>query len=434
MAVTTIEGIDLIMYGAVLPTLLETKQWGLTASSAGLIGALSLFGMCFGAPFAGYFADLIGRRPVVLTAIASFTVATLLCGFAPSLGLFGLFRFLAGVGFGAALPTVIALTMEYVRVERRQQYSGIIHTGVPLGGIIASSLALFVVPAWGWQHMFIIGGALGIVGFVIAFLVIPESMAFLAGKGRHEEARAIAARYNIDVRAESAISLTKDDEVSSNRSHAIKLLMSSRYRVGAILFPLICFCGLLASYGMNTWFPQMLRESGYNLGSALVFFIAFNVGTIAGMIIMGGLADRIGSRLVISTGFLVGAVTAVAVTFQPPQAVVLALVIVVGFCAAAQSSVSGFIGVYFPAEARGTALGLSLGLGRLGGVAGPIIVGYVLGSSLGVSWAFYALAAFGVLAALMVTVVPRSKGVTASSASPHVESGTTSRLEAPAMD
>ncbi|MFD9664113.1 MFS transporter [Rhodococcus sp. NPDC059968] len=409
LAITILDGVDLIMFGAVLPTLLETEQWGITTATAGLIGSLSLFGMMAGAMLAGYITDRIGRRPVVLACIVSFSLFTGLCAMAPNLEAFGLFRLLAGLGFGGALPTLIALTQEYVKVDRRQFYNGVIQTGFPIGGVVVSIAAIFMIPAFGWKSMFAAGGLLGIVLLVIAYRHLPESIAFLTSKGRHAEARALAQRYSIDAGAESGMALDQTRSTDSETKSGLKLLFAPGYRIATIMFPLITFFGLLVSYGMNTWIPQMLRASGYDLGSALTFLLAFNLGSGFGMVVITGLADRLGSRRVISVSFVGGALAVSALTLQPAQALVFGLVLLIGFCASSTTGVYGFVGVFYPAAARGTALGLAVGLGRLGGVCGPILTGLIMSSALGANWAYYAFAFAGVAAAVLVALVPRKK-------------------------
>ena len=408
LAITILDGVDLIMFGAVLPTLLESEQWGITTASAGLIGSLSLFGMMAGAMLAGYITDRIGRRPVVLACIASFSLFTGLCAIAPNLESFGLFRLIAGLGFGGALPTLIALTQEYVKVDRRQFYNGVIQTGFPIGGVLVSIAAIFLIPAFGWKVMFAAGGILGVVLFVIAFRHLPESIAFFTSKGRHEEARALAERYAIDAGAESAMALDQSRRVDTEAKSGLKVLFAPGNRIATIMFPLITFFGLLVSYGMNTWIPQMLRSSGYDLGSALAFLLAFNLGSGIGMVVITGLADRLGSRPVISVSFIGGAVAVAALTLQPAQALVFGLVLLIGFCASSTTAVYGFVGVFYPAVARGTALGLAVGLGRLGGIVGPILTGLIMGSALGANWAYYAFAIAGAAAAVLVALVPRT--------------------------
>ncbi|WP_081240282.1 MFS transporter [Streptomyces viridosporus] len=405
LAITLIDGLDSGMYGAVLPTLLQSEQWGITLASAGVIGSLSLIGMMLGALLSGYVADIIGRRPTVLACVASFSVFTLLCSIAPNLEVFGLLRLLAGFGFGGALPTVIALTMEYVPLDKRQFYNGVVQTGFPIGGCLVAFLAIFLLPSSGWASLFVLGGVIGLVLFAVVYRRIPESLAFLSSRGRHDEARRLAERYGVEVPAEPAAGPAT---VKPSWTASLKLLFAPGFRVATLLFPVISFCGLLLGYGMNTWIPQLLRASGYDLGSALTFLVAFYLGSTIGMLVLAGLADRWGPRPVISAGFVCGALAVAFLTLHPPQAVVFAMVLVVGFCSSSQTAVAGFVGIYYPAAARGTALGAAVGLGRLGAVFGPILVGLIMGSSLGTSWVFYFFAFAAVAAALLVILVPRT--------------------------
>lgn len=407
LAVTVLDGVDLLMFGAVLPVLLGEQVWGITTVEAGFVGSLSLFGMMIGAMLAGYLTDIVGRRPIVLACVASFSVFTGLCAVAPSLEIFGLLRFLAGLGFGGALPTVIALTMEYVRIDRRQFYNGVVQTGFPIGGALVSVVAIVVIPLFGWQSLFGAAGLIGLVLFAVAYRNLPESLAFLVARGRHDEAAELARRFDIGTGAESGLAVAGGDAPAARRS-ALQLLAAPGFRVASLLFPLISFFGLLVAYGMNTWIPQILRSTGYDLGSALSFMLAFNLGSAAGMVVLTGLADRFGSRRVIASGFLVGAAAVASLTLAPVQAVVFAIVLVIGFCSSSQSAVYGFAGVYYPPAARGTALGLCAGLGRLGGVVGPILVGIVIATPAGVGGVFWAFTVVGLAAALLVTVVPRS--------------------------
>ncbi|MFV9431604.1 MFS transporter [Rhodococcus aetherivorans] len=405
LVIATLEGLDMIMFSAVLPTLLEEGEWGITAATAGLIGSLSLLGMLVGAIVAGYVTDTVGRRPVILACVVLFSLFTTLGGLASSATLFGVFRFLAGVGFGGALPTVIALTMEYVRKDRRQFYNGVVQTGFTLGGCLIALAAMVVIPSYGWRPLFLIGGGLGLVVLAIAAKTLPESIAFLARTGRVEEVSRIQMRYGVEV--EENPPAKNSGGGSGDRSQALRLMFGPQYRVASLLFPLICFCGLLVAYAMGTWIPQILRASGYDLGSALTFLIGFNLGNAMGMVVISGLADRFGSRPVISLGFVAGAAAVVLLTLEPAQAIVFVLVLLIGFFSSSQTAVSGFVGVYYPDRARGTALGLSLGLGRLGGICGPILTGLIVGSSLGVEWAYYIFAVVGVLTAGLVLLVPR---------------------------
>ena len=100
--IVVFDGYDLIVYGTTLPSLLKEKGWDLTPTSAGFIGSLAFAGMLIGALGAGLLSDKLGRRRTILWATLWFSLFTALCTFAPNPEVFGLFRFLAGLGLGVA--------------------------------------------------------------------------------------------------------------------------------------------------------------------------------------------------------------------------------------------------------------------------------------------------------------------------------------------
>src|SRR5215218_5903225 len=83
------DGYDLIVYGAVVPTLLQEEEWNLTAEQAGTIGSYALVGMLIGALIAGTVTDIVGRRKIMFVCIAWFSLARGLCAIAPNPGVFG---------------------------------------------------------------------------------------------------------------------------------------------------------------------------------------------------------------------------------------------------------------------------------------------------------------------------------------------------------
>ena len=106
------DGYDVVIYGAVIPSLLHEHGWHLTPAGAGLIGSLALTGMLIGATTVGTLTDILGRRRMLIGCLTWFSVMTGLCAIATSPEVFGVFRFLAGLGLGGVLPTASALSGE----------------------------------------------------------------------------------------------------------------------------------------------------------------------------------------------------------------------------------------------------------------------------------------------------------------------------------
>jgi len=133
----------------IVPKLLAYKAWGLTPVETGAIGSYALAGMFIGAILIGYLTDVVGRRKVMMVSIAAFSVLMLLTAWAPTPELFGLFRFLAGLGLGGVIPTAIALTVEFSKSSRRNFNNALMFSGYAVGGILAALVALAFLSALG---------------------------------------------------------------------------------------------------------------------------------------------------------------------------------------------------------------------------------------------------------------------------------------------
>src|SRR5918998_4794237 len=129
-----LDGFDLVVLGAVTPALLEYQEWGLTAPQIGVITSYGLFGMLIGALGIGTLADVIGRRSCILISVVSFSVFTALLAIAPSPGIFGLFRFLAGLGLGGLIPTAATIVSEFARMRRGNSSITFLVSGYHVGG------------------------------------------------------------------------------------------------------------------------------------------------------------------------------------------------------------------------------------------------------------------------------------------------------------
>jgi AAHS family benzoate transporter-like MFS transporter len=393
------DGYDLIVYGSVVPSLLAEPGWGLGPADVGAIGSYALMGMLVGALGAGAVTDVVGRRRIVLIGITWFSVAMALCALAPTPGLLGLFRFVAGLGLGGVLPSAIALTVEYAPARRRQLYNALMFAGYSVGGVLAAVLALALVAESGWRTMFWIGVAPLVLVLPLAVAFLPESAGYLLARGRRAEAEKLATRYGIALDAPPAAERTGP-----------RVLFTPSYRTATLLFGAASFCGLMLVYGLNTWLPQIMREAGYPLGSALQFLLVLNLGAIAGAVGASALADRFGPKPVAAAAFLAATACLLLLTQRLDTALLMGAVAVAGLgSVGTQILVNGYVAVHYPATARASALGWALGVGRAGAIVGPLFGGWVLASGLGFAWNFYGFAVPALAGALIIALVPRSR-------------------------
>ena len=406
-----LDGFDLVVLGAVTPALLGYEAWGLTPPQVGTITSFGLVGMMIGALGIGTLADVIGRRTAIMISVANFSVFTTLLGFAPSPEVFGLFRFLAGLGLGGLIPTAATLVSEYARMRRGSSSITFMMTGYHVGGVLTAVLAILILPALGWRAMFVIGGLPALVLIPLMLKYLPESPSFLVARGRRDEAEALAARHGIplapdEVRAEERAS-------EGGGLGAIKTLFSGGYLLGTLAFSVASFMGLLLVYGLNQWLPTIMRDAGYALGAALAFLLVLNLGAVIGLLFAGPVADRYGSKSVNVAWFTLAAVSLFLLSVQMPLVLTYLAVLVTGvWVFSAQVLLYAYVSKHYPTSGRGTALGWAAGIGRVGAICGPLLGGLLVGAGLAVPWGFYAFALVGLLGAIFIGLVPRSPAET----------------------
>ncbi|MGO1165079.1 MAG: MFS transporter [Janibacter sp.] len=394
----TFDGYDLVVYGTTIPALMD--EWGLSPAEAGTIASYALMGMLVGALLVGSIADQVGRRKALIGSVVLFSLCMIVCAIAPNPAVFGLARFVGGLGLGGCMPTAAAVIVEYAPKEKRSLTYVISQSGFAVGGILAAGLAIPLLPALGWRAMYLIGAAPLVIVVLPALKYLPESLEYLVAKGRTAAAASLAGRLGVAVPPSPA--------TGTDRRTGPQRLFQTGYQLPTLLFWAATFCALLLVYGLNTWLPQLMREAGYPLGSALSFLLVFNLGSIIGSLIAGPIADRIGSKPVIAVSFGLAAVCAVWLSFSPSVIPLYILLAIGGHGAiGTQNLINPFVTGYYPAAVRSTGIGWSLGIGRFGAILGPLVGGWILSSSLGLDWNFYFFGLIALIGALLVSLVPQ---------------------------
>lgn len=400
------DGYDLVVYGSTVPTLIAYEGWDLDTGSAGLIGSLALVGMLLGTLSVGLITDRFGRRRIMIGSIAWFSVCMLATAFAPNEVVFGVLRFLTGIGLGGVVPTCIALTVEFAPKGRRQIANAVMFSGYSVGGVSAALLAIALLPETDFRVLYALGALPLITLLPIVVRYLPESVSYLAATGREAEARDVAAQHGLvydDVVAPvpAAAALDTAPPVSSMRE-----LFTPRWRRSTLLFAAANFCGLLLVYGLNTWLPQIMRSAGFALGSSLAFLLVLNLGAIVGAISASFVADRVGVQKVVTASFLIACVAIFLISLNLPAGLLFLLVAVAGLgSVGTQILVGGFCATHYPQKLNATALAWSLGVGRIGAICGPLLGGLIAGWAFGYQVNFYAFAAVAVLGAAVVASV-----------------------------
>ncbi|MFD5091485.1 MFS transporter [Amycolatopsis thailandensis] len=373
-----LDGFDLVVLGTVLPALLRDHVWGLTPGTASVISTFGLIGMTIGALAIGTITDLIGRRKALIIAVTAFSAFTALCALSPSAFVFGLLRFLAGLGLGGCLPTAIALVTEYARKGKGGSATTTVMTGYHVGAVLTALLGIWLIQPLGWRAMFVAGALPALVLVPLMIKYLPESESF-------ERARETQAKSATDV---------------------VGGLFRGGLLRATIAFWVTSFMGLLLVYGLNTWLPEIMRQAGYPLGAALGLLLTLNLGGVVGLLVAGRVADKAGVRPAVIFWFLGAAVFLALLSVKlPAVGLYVAVFLTGGFVFSAQVLVYAYIGKTYPDAMRATGIGWAAGVGRVGAICGPILGGALLSAGIAYPWGFYAFAAVGAVGAAAVTGV-----------------------------
>lgn len=373
------EGFDLAVYGVTVPSILADPAMGADKAAAGTAGSLVALGMLLGAAFSAGLIRRYGSRQLLFGGATLFSIGMLVCALPlSSFGLFSAARFVVGIGLGIVLPTVTAYVADLSAPDRRARNVGIMMAGYAGGALLAPLLGAGLLAHVSWHWMYVIGVLPALVLIPLGMRRLPESP------------------------------VTPGDATGgSGDLFGLKSLLAPGVRTATLLFWVVSFCGLLLVFGISTWLPTIMQTAGYSLGSSLLLTAAMWVGAGVGMVAGGRLADRIGLKPVVVGAFLAGTLSLLVLSTRPAVAVVLLAMFVSGLgFIGSQVLTNAFIVTRYPDALRGPAIGWALSVGRLGAIAGPLIGGAVLASSMGVAWNFYVFAIPGVVGAALAALVP----------------------------
>lgn len=400
------DGYDLVIYGVVLPLLMQ--EWSLTAVQAGMLASTALCGMMFGAMFFGTLADKIGRKNVILICITLFSGFTFLGAFASSPFEFGVLRFLAGLGIGGVMPNLVALTSEYAPKRIRSTLVGTMFSGYAIGGIISALLGSYLVGSHGWQIMFLIAG-IPLFLLPVIWKFLPESLMFLVKSGKNEQASIIIKKIAPEQSVTPSTQLYLNEvNIAPSSGVPVKALFQHGRALSTFMFWTAFFMCLLMVYALSSWLPKLMLAAGYSLGKSILFLLALNVGAMIGAIGGGILSDKFHLKPVILIMFVAGILALVGLGYNSPAIILYGLVTVAGAATIGTSILLySYVAQFYPLSVRSTGIGCASAIGRIGAIVGPILTGMLLGLELPHKMNFVVIAIPAIIALFAVMILRR---------------------------
>lgn len=363
-----------------------TRDWKIASALLGPVFGANNFGVLVGSLALPMLADKIGRRPILIAGTVGFGAITLLTGFAENTAQMIAFRFAGGVGLGSIIPNATALINEYIPVKLRVPVVIAFGCGMNAGGALGGLVAAALIPHFGWRSVFFAGGVLPLLLAAAMLPWLPESLKFLVLSGRDParwlrriDPKLQAAGLRWDASASYRV-----PEPAPRPGIPFAHLFSDRRVAGTVLLWVVSFMNLLNLYLLTNWLPTITRDAGIPARSALLVGVAFQIGGTVGTLGLALASKWARRRLQLTTllalSFAIAAIS-IALTGQPglPLALLFVVVFISGWCiSGSQPGVNSLSASYYPTELRSTGIGASLGVGRVGAIAGPVLVGFAL--------------------------------------------------------
>lgn len=419
-AVIALDGFDIAIMGFIAPVL--KQEWGVSNHELGFVISTALIGLALGAMFSGPLADWLGRKKIIINSVFFFGFWTVATAFSQNIEQMIFFRFMTGLGLGAAMPNISTLVSEYAPERKRSFIITVIFCGFTFGAAIGGFTASWLIPLYGWHSLMALGGILPLVFVPILLWKLPESVRFLVIKqAPARQICAILQRLYPGKISDNVSFVLPTQPVSGN---AMRIVLSPQYRFGTLMLWLVYFMGLFLVYILGSWLPTLVKEIGLTVSQAAIMTAIYQAGGTVGSLFAGWLMDRINPHRALGAIFAVGGLVTMAIGFAAASFTLLCLLALIsGACLnGANTGMNALSARFYPTQARATGSSWMHGVGRIGAILSAFAGAEMLAMDLKFETVFLLLG----IPALLTVLGVAAKGWFASGQPDNVPPVTTS--------
>ena len=333
------------------------KEWQLSTVEMGWIGSVSSIGMAVGAILFGMMADRFGRKAILILTLLVFSIGSGISAFATGYGIFLVLRFIIGAGLGGELPVASTLVSESVPVEKRGRSVVLLESFWAAGWLLAAIISYFVMPLWGWRVAIFATGLAGLYAFYFR-------------EGIHES------------RAFKKVA----------RPGLIKTLTTlwrPPYVRSTLMLWIVWFMVVFSYYGMFLWLPSVMVLKGFSLINSFGYVLIMTLAQLPGYFVAAWLIEKWGRKTVLSLFLLGTAGSALGFGMATSLPMLLTAGMLLSFFnLGAWGALYAYSPEQYPTIVRSSGSGMAAGIGRIGGIVGPLLVGHLLGANWSVTGIF----------------------------------------------
>jgi AAHS family 4-hydroxybenzoate transporter-like MFS transporter len=379
--VFVMEGYDIAAMSLAVPRL--GPELGLAPTSFGLVFTGLLVGIGIGGAVIAPLGDRVGRRPLIVFGCLAVAVATLAPASASTIPEFLVWRLMTGIGFGACLPNVSALSAELAPERLRATIMAVVSAGIPLGLAAAGIFAPELIAAAGWHGLFMVPG--------LTAAALALGLGYLLARGVPDAVRTAPA---------------------SARAPQVELFRAPWLFPFAV-FALLLSLNALNLYLLNSWLPTVLPMADFTLDEAarvsgIVQIAGIGIGVVASVGV-----DRWRPTPTLMIMFAAMAACFAAVALSAPDATrwTWLLMVGVGGASAGAMVLPALCAYLFSARQLSSAIGMGILVARVAAFVGPLLGQAILAAKAGPQAFFLAAAVPAALCVLACLLLPAALAV-----------------------
>lgn len=403
------DGLDAGAIGYIAPTISE--EWGISKKDLGPVLSAALIGMSLGALISGPLADRLGRKWIVILTTGLFGVATLLSATSENLSQLSFWRFMTGLGLGAAMPNIATLLAEYMPQKRRALMVNLMLSMFPLGAALGGVFSALLIKDFGWHSILVVGGVIPIILTFILILMLPESIQFLIRKNKQTEAKKVVAHiqgYNLSPDITLSLPVIESQQ-QANKTKPVSMVLSAKYMIASFTLWLCCFMSLLVFYLLVSWMPTILKNAGFGVEQYSLLTAIFPFGGVLGTILIGLLMYKFNPNRALMVVYILAALLLIVTGLLSQNIYLLGGFIFLAGAAlvGAQSSLPSLAAISYPVQCRAVGVSWMHGIGRLGAITGALFGSLIFSLDFNIHQIFIVLAVPVLISAIALFIKGR---------------------------
>ncbi|AKP68468.1 MFS transporter [Companilactobacillus ginsenosidimutans] len=333
------------------------KEWALTPGQLGSVGAITTVGMMIGAILFGYLADRFGKKNIIIITLLVFSISNLGLALTQNVYQFMIIRFITGIGLGGELPVAATIIADSFSGDKRSKMLILVDSFWAIGWIFASLLAFLFMPIYGWRPTVIITSLMALYTLVLR---------------RH-----LSDEHNV-----------KNNKL--NLKVSLAQIWSPEFRRATICLSILWFIIMFVYYGLFLWLPSVLIARGFSMIHSFGYTLITSFAQLPGYFLAAFLMDKISRKKVLFIyllGTLIGSF--LFATANSSGMVIFSSILLSFFTLGAWGIMIAMTPTQYPITHRGTGIGFTQAIGRIGATIGPYLIGVSLGLKVSITTIFF---------------------------------------------